>query len=137
MVWNRVNPRNSLRAQISFASGGMVLLLSLALSYFAAENSRRQIEQSEGESFVRRAKSTLDVLDRGMFERSREIQNAAILDDIREARVPVARKREILERLQHTFNAYAWIGICDAKGMGLVGTGRYLEGKDLSQRPWC
>ncbi len=138
MAWlNKINPRNSLRAQISFASGGMVLLLSLVLSYFAAENSRQQIELSEGESFVRRAKSTLDALDRGMFERSREIQNAAILDDIRDPRVPIARKREILERLQHTFNAYAWIGICDAKGIGLVGTGKYLEGKDLSQRPWC
>ena len=138
MAWlNKINPRNSLRAQISFASGGIALLLSLALSYFAAENSRQQIEQSEGESFMRRAKSTLDVLDRGMFERSREIQNAAILDDIREARVPIARKRDILERLQHTFNAYAWIGICDANGIGLVGTGKYLEGKDLSKRPWC
>ncbi len=138
MVWlNKINPRNSLRAQISFASAGTVLLLSLVLSYFAAEDSRQQIEQSEGESFVRRAKSTLDVLDRGMFERSREIQNAAILDDIREPNVPIARKREILERLQHTFNAYAWIGICDTKGIGLVGTEKYLEGKDLSQRPWC
>ncbi len=134
---NKMNPRNSLRAQISFASGAIALLLSLALSFYAAENSRRQIEQSEGESFVRRAKSALDVLDRGMFERSREIQNAASLDDIREARVPIARKRDILERLQHTFNAYAWIGICDTKGIGLVGTGKYLEGKDLSKRPWC
>jgi len=134
---NKINPRNSLRAQISLASGAIALLLSLALSYYAAENSRYQIEQSEGESFMRRAKSALDVLDRGMFERSREIQNAASLDDIREANVPIERKREILERLQSTFNSYAWIGICDANGIGLVGTGKYLEGKDLSKRPWC
>jgi diguanylate cyclase (GGDEF)-like protein/PAS domain S-box-containing protein len=134
---NKFDLRNSLRAQISLASGAIALLLSMALSYYAAENSRYQIEKSEGESFVRRAKAALDVLDRGMFERSREIRNAAILDDIREAGVPVERKREILERLQSTFNAYAWIGICDDKGIGLVGTGKYLEGKDLSKRPWC
>ncbi|HEX5337427.1 MAG TPA: EAL domain-containing protein [Gallionella sp.] len=109
----------------------------MVLSYSAAENSRQQIEQREGESFALRAKNALDVLDRGMFERSREIRNAAILDDIREAGVPVDRKREILERLQKTFNAYAWIGICNAEGVGLVGTGKYLEGKDLSKRPWC
>ena len=134
---NKLDPRNSLRAQISLASGVIALLLSMALSYYAAEISRYQIETSEGESFVLRAKTALDVLDRGMFERSREIRNAAILDDIREASVPVDRKREILERLQNTFNAYAWIGICDDKGIGLVGTGKYLEGKDLSKRPWC
>lgn len=136
-VLNKINPRNSLRAQIGLASGGIALLLSLALSYFAAEDSRQQIEQAEGESFMRRAQSALDVLDRGMFERSREIQNAAILDEIREPSVPLERKREILERLQSSFNAYAWIGICDEKGIGSVGTGKYLEGKDLSKRPWC
>lgn len=138
MSWfARFNPRNSLRAQISFASGTIVIVLSLVLSYYAAENSKTQIETREGESFARQAASMLDVLDRGMFERSREIQNAAILDDIREPRVSIERKRELLERLQSTFNAYAWIGICDAQGKGVVGTGKYLEGKDLSKRPWC
>jgi len=138
MRWlNKLHPQNSLRAQISLASGTLAVLLSLALSFYAAENSKQQIEQSEGESFARRATTILDVMDRGMFERTREIQNAAILDDIREPGVSVARKREILERLQNTFNDYAWVGICDAHGIGLVGTGKYLEGKDLNQRPWC
>jgi diguanylate cyclase (GGDEF)-like protein/PAS domain S-box-containing protein len=126
-----------LRAQIALASGSIALLLSFALSYFAAEDSKQQIEQREGEAFVNRAKNALDVMDRGMFERSREIRNAAILDDIRSPAVPAARKREILERLQANFNAYAWIGICDADGKGAVGTGGYLVGKDLSKRPWC
>lgn len=138
MTWlNRFNTKHSLRAQIAFATGAVALAISVALSYYAAKSSREQIEQSEGEFFMHKAQSALDVLDRGMFERSREIQNAAILDDIRESRVSVERKREILERLQHSFNAYAWIGICDVKGVGVVGTGKYLEGKDLSKRPWC
>lgn len=128
---------HSLRLQISLATAAIVILLSLAMSYYAAEISRNQIEKTQGEAFALRAKNTLDVLDRGMFERSREIQNAAILDEIRDPSTPIALKREILERLQATFNAYAWIGICDAKGTGLVGTGQYLEGKDLNKRPWC
>ena len=138
MDWlKKSHPRNSLRAQISLASALLAFLLSLALSFFAAENSKLEIEKSEGESFARRARAVLDVTDRGMFERSREIQNAVILDEIRDPKVSVARKREMLERLQNTFNAYAWIGICDANGIGAVGTGKYLEGKDLSKRPWC
>lgn len=138
MSWlNKLHPQNSLRAQISLASGTLAVLLSLVLSFYAAENSKQQIEQSEGNSFARRATTILDTMDRGMFERTREIQNAAILDEIREPSVPVERKREILERLQNTFNAYAWVGMCDANGIGSVGTGKYLEGKDLSKRPWC
>jgi diguanylate cyclase (GGDEF)-like protein/PAS domain S-box-containing protein len=131
------DPRRSLRAEISLASGAIVLLLSTALSFYAADTSKRQIEQSEGEAFVRRAQAALDVLDRGMYERSREIRNAALLDEMRDPKVSVPRKRELMERLQKNFDAYAWIGFCGPDGTGLVGTGGYLEGKNLSKRPWC
>ncbi len=133
----RFNPTTSLRAEISLASGGIVLILSALLGFYASDVSKQQIEKESGLAFVQRAKNALDVLDRGMFERSREIQNAVILDEIRNPKVGVDRKREVLERLQSSFNSYAWIGICDEKGVGLVGTGKYLEGKDLSKRPWC
>lgn len=138
MKWPaRFNPTRSLRAEISFANGVIVLLLSTLLSFYASDVSKQQIEKESGLAFVQRAKTALDVLDRGMFERSREIQNAAILDEIRNPKISVDRKRVVLERLQSSFNAYAWIGICDEKGVGQVGTGKYLEGKDLSKRPWC
>ena len=133
----RLHPKHSLRAQISLATAAAVMLVSVMIAFSAADISRQQIEQTEGEAFALRAKNALDVMDRGMFERSREIQNAAILDEIREPHISLDHKREVLEHLQSTFNAYAWIGICDAQGMGLVGTGHYLEGKNLNKRPWC
>ena len=126
-----------LRGQISFASALMVMSLSLVLSFYAGDNSKSQIEQSQGEAFAQRAKGLLDVMDRSMFERSREIQNVAGLNDMRDPAVALERKRALLENLQQNFNAYAWIGMCDAQGIGVVGTGKYLEGKDLSKRPWC
>lgn len=134
---NKLNPKYSLRAEIAWVSGAMVLLLSTALSFYAADASKRRIEQSEGESFVRRAQTALDVLDRGMYERSREIRNASQLDEMRDSKVPLLLKRELMERLQQNFDAYAWIGFCGPDGKGLAGTGGYLEGKDLSKRPWC
>lgn len=138
MSWlSRHNPLSGLRKQISFASALMVISLSLVLCIYAGQNSKHQIEQSQGEEFARRAKSILDVMDRGMFERSREIQNVAGLDDMRDPVVSLDHKRALLENLQHNFNAYAWIGMCDAQGIGKVGTGKYLEGKDLNKRPWC
>ncbi len=134
---DKFHPRHSLRAQISLAIAIMVMLLSVMISFFAADMIRKQIEQELGRAFALRAKNALDVLDRGMFERSREIRNAASLDAIRDPNAPIDQKREVLERLQTTFDTYAWIGICDVTGKGLVGTGRYLEGRDLSKRPWC
>jgi len=132
-----LHPMHSLRAHISFATAAVVAVLSLAIGFYAADISRTSIEQTEGEAFALRAKNALDVMDRGMFERSREIRNVANLDVIHNPVASLDRKREVLESLQANFNAYAWIGICDAQGKGLVGTGHYLEGKDLSKRPWC
>jgi diguanylate cyclase (GGDEF)-like protein/PAS domain S-box-containing protein len=133
----KFHPRHSLVAQISYATAAVALVLSVILGYYAAEMSRQQIEQEQGESFARRAQSLVDVLDRGMFERYREMQILATLDDIRQPSVSVDRKRTILEKVQQTFDSYAWIGMCDVQGKGVVGTGHYLEGKDLLKRPWC
>ncbi len=133
----RLHPRRSLVARLSYAFAGVSLILSVVLGFYAAESSRRQIEQDEGQRFVSEARDVIDVLDRGMFERYREMQVVAKLDDIRQPDVPVEKKREVLEGLQHNFDAYAWIGVCDLQGKGMVGTGKYLEGKDLSKRPWC
>lgn len=132
-----LHPRNSLVAQISYAMALVSIVLSVILSYYAAGLSRQQIEFELGNNFARRAQGIVDVLDRGMFERYREIQVVSTLDDIRDPAVNIGKKRTILEKLQKTFDAYAWVGICDAEGKGSVGTGRYLEGKDLSKRPWC
>lgn len=133
--FRQLHPIYSLRAQISLAMATVVISLSAVVSYIAADISKQQIEISQGEMFARQAASTVDVLDRSMFERYREIQIAATLGDIRDPAVTVDRKRELLSKLQTTFNAYAWIGMCDENGVGTVGTGKYLEGKDLSKRP--
>ncbi len=130
-------PRNSLVARISYATALVTVVLSVVLGYYAGAMSRAQIEKDLGKTFLSRSQHVVDVLDRGMFERYREVQIVASLDDIRNPLVSVDKKRAILEKLQTTFDAYAWVGICDADGKGLVGTGKYLEGKDLSQRPWC
>ncbi len=138
LAWVRkLHPRHSLVAQISYAFALMSLVLSVVLGYYAADMSRSQIEQEQGEDFVRRAKSIVDVMNRSMFERYREMQIVASLDDIRNPLVSIDKKRAVLEQLQVNFDAYAWIGICDPQGKGRVGTSHYLEGVDLSKRPWC
>lgn len=129
--------RYSLRQHIAAATAGIAIALSLGISYLAADISKNQIESREGAAFASHAHHTAEMLDRGMFERYREMQVASVLSDISDPAISIDTKRKVLERMQGSFNAYAWVGICDANGIGMVGTGKYLEGKDLSQRPWC
>lgn len=138
IAWIRkLHPRHSLVAQISYAFALMSLVLSVVLGYYAADMSRAQIEHEQGENFVRRAQNIVDVMNRSMFERYREMKIVASLDDIRDPTVSLDQKRAVLEKLQVNYDAYAWIGICDPQGKGMVGTNHYLEGLDLSKRPWC
>jgi len=132
-----LNPLHSLRARIAWATAGVAIMLSVSLSYWAASITTNQIEARQGHAFARHAHNVAEMLDRGMFERFREMQVAAVLSDIQDPDVPLNTKRKVLERIQSSFNAYAWVGMCDANGIGMVGTGKYLEGKNLSQRPWC
>ncbi|MFZ6773588.1 sensor histidine kinase [Undibacterium sp. SXout7W] len=44
--------------------------------------------------------------------------------------------RNILENLQRTFSAYAWIGLAGPDGTVLASTQGLLEGQSVSQRPW-
>ena len=125
----------SLREHIAAATAMITIVLSLGISYIASSISKEQIEQREGSAFASHAHHTAEMLDRGMFERYREMQVASVLSDINNPRISNDSKRKVLERMQKSFNAYAWIGICDANGKGMVGTGKYLEGKDLSHRP--
>src|SRR3989339_1035711 len=92
----KLNPRHSLVSQISYATAAITILLSIVLGFYAADISRQQIEREQGESFMRRAKSIVDVLDRGMFERYREIQIVASLEDISAPSVSIERKRNVL-----------------------------------------
>ena len=136
-LFHTLNPFNSIKAHIAWATAGIVVMLSVSLSYWAAAISTSQIEDRQGNAFARHAHNAAEMLDRGMFERFREMQVAAVLSDIQSPDVSIDTKRKVLERIQSSFNAYAWVGMCDGKGVGLVGTGKYLEGKDLSHRPWC
>jgi len=80
----RLLPFKSLRSEIAFATAAIAILLSLCLSYWAAHISRSQIESQQGSAFAGHALNTVQMLDRSMFERFREMQVAAVLSDIRD-----------------------------------------------------
>lgn len=133
---NRCNPNRSLGMRLGLAITGTTLLLSIVLSIVVGYVSSLQLENTIQQSLHELAFQMADKLDRGMFERYRDIQIAATLDTVHQATATPITQRRLLETLQATYPNYAWIGRTDSQGIVTASTGRLLEGKDVSQRPW-
>lgn len=95
-----------------------------------------EVEARRGGEIANLAYEMRDKLDRGMFERWRDVQVAATLDDMVDPRDGAASRRAVLERLKSTYPAYAWIGFATPDGKVQAATGGLLEGADVSARPW-
>ena len=131
-----INPRYSLKARLGLAIVGIALILSISIGMSIGYTTRGYMEAHIGKSLAQLAYQMSDKLDRGMFERYRDIQILTSLDQIKNPDAPASAKRELLDKLQSTFPDYAWIGLTDTQGKVLVSTGKVLEDKDVRSRPW-
>lgn len=128
--------RHSTRLRIGLAFSMLALVLFFAVGLLSGTYARREVQQSAGAGLAQLATRTALTLDAGMFERYREIQNFATLERLTGERVDADRWRAVLDRLQASFHYYSWIGVANVEGTVLAATGRVLEGKDVSARPW-
>lgn len=113
-----------------------MLLLTLLTLQLVVHTLARQVEVDIGRDLAELAFQTTDKLDRGMYERYREVKLMAERYEITNPQVPVAAKRKVLEGMQETHPYYAWIGLTDNRGIVKISTKQLLEGKDVSARPW-
>jgi hypothetical protein len=129
---------SSIRTRIALIFGISNLLLALGLSLIVSQTSRRQLERVAGTELAKLAFQMADKLDRGMFERYRDIQIAASsLDQFQNSTATTpAQQKALLEKLQSTYTDYAWIGLTDPNGRVLVSTDGLLEGQSVAGRPW-
>lgn len=131
-----INPSLSLKARMGLAIAGVALVLSILVSLLVGYTMHHQVAANVGQSLSELAYQMADKLDRGMFERYRDIQILTTLDQVQNPNSLATAKRELLEKLQSTYSDYAWIGLTDTQGRVLVSTNRVLEGKDVRARPW-
>ncbi len=134
--WKHLNPNRSLKARLMLGTVGGVLLLSLLLSTVVGNISKTQLQAATNRSLEELAFQMADKLDRGMFERYRDLQILSSLDALRQPEQSIAGQRLLLQKLQDTYPSYAWIGMTDTKGTVLASTGGLLEGKNASKREW-
>ncbi len=131
-----INPRRSFRSRLGLAVGTVALALSLLLSSLVGYTASKQLEANTGKFLSELAYQMADKLDRGMFERYRDIQIAASLEKFYDPNANIDDKRILIEKLQSTYTDYAWIGLASPEGRVIISTGKILEGKNVSTRPW-
>jgi PAS domain S-box-containing protein len=132
--FHRLLPR-ALGAWMALAFALLSVVFTVVLSAVIEHKATEQVKTSIGHGLADRAAQTSDKLERGMFERYREVGLIARRPDLG-ADVPLARRRETLERVQASYGYYSWIGLAGLDGRVQVAARGMLEGADVSARPW-
>ncbi|HEY5799322.1 MAG TPA: PAS domain S-box protein, partial [Burkholderiaceae bacterium] len=125
----------SVAAYTAFAFSALSILLTLILVEVIGQVVKQRVERSIGNGLGELALQTTDKLERGMFERYREVQLLAQRFDSQPGS-SAGERRATLDAVQRTYPHYAWIGMTDPAGKVLVSSKGILEGADVSKRPW-
>jgi diguanylate cyclase (GGDEF)-like protein/PAS domain S-box-containing protein len=142
-LFPRINIMNSpLRIRIGLApslaavSAMLMLLLTFVTLQLVGRTVTKQVETDIGHTLAELAFQTTDKLDRGMYERYREVKLMAERHEITDPKVPIKTKRALLESMQNTHPYYAWIGLTDNRGTVKIASKGLLEEKNVATRPW-
>jgi PAS domain S-box-containing protein len=133
-LFRRLLPR-ALGAWLALAFVLLTIVLTLVLTALIERKSTEQVETSIGHGLAELAMQTSDKLERGMFERYREVgllaHRRVLADD-----QPLERRRATLDGIQGSLGYYSWIGLAGLDGKVQVAAQGLLEGADVSKRPW-
>jgi len=128
--------RRSLGTWLALAFSLLSIVLTLLLVEVVDIAATGQVETSIGHGLRELSLQTADKLDRGMFERYREVRLLAQRRDLAPGNATPADRRAVLDAIQDTYGFYDWIGMAGADGRVQVAGRGLLEGADVSQRPW-
>jgi PAS domain S-box-containing protein len=124
-----------LRTSIILTFGGLAFLTTALVAMLVGTNARTL---SEHDARLRLEAASLEIrneLDQDMFERFRDIKNAAALSALfTEGAAPL--RRVWFDRMLATYPDYAWLGFADNNGKVLTSANGVLEGQTVSARPW-
>jgi PAS domain S-box-containing protein len=128
--------RLSLRAVLAASFGTLGLVAALASSLAVGKIADRRIRADIGAEFAAAAERLADLLDRGLFERLRDVQVAASLDAMADGKAAPASRQAVLRRLQETYPDYAILLFIAPDGRIQATSSGILTGADVSQREY-
>ncbi|MEO9230882.1 MAG: cache domain-containing protein, partial [Devosia sp.] len=116
--------------------GGLSLVLAIAMALVIDHGASRYVKTDVAKEVAALAAEMREQLDRGIFERLRDIQIVASNDSMRDPNVSVDTKRAALAKLQAANSDYAIITLVNAEGKILATSNEMLEGLDVSTREY-
>lgn len=127
----------AIRLEHALAAAITLLAVTLAgvLSFTLGRAGVQRVEAEIGGRLATLADQMQDKLDRGLFERYREITNAASLMPLFDMSASPDARERVLDQLRATFDEYAWIGYADRHGKVLSATDGIHVGTDISNWP--
>jgi PAS domain S-box-containing protein len=118
---------------LAFAFSALSVLLTLLLTLVIERTASEDIAARIGIGLGELASETASRLDRGVFERRREIQLMAA----RLARIQdFGEVRAELDAAKASYRYYAWLGVADGRGRVQAASGGVLQGADVAHQPW-
>lgn len=120
---------------ITFATCGGVLVTVLALLALVDQFARNYAKRQATVRLQQVAWQMRDALNHGMRVAVGDITLLSELKELRDAGDPAGMRRP-MENMQRISPNYAWIGMANPDGTVYAATGKLLEGKDVSARPW-
>jgi PAS domain S-box-containing protein len=127
---------HSLGAYLALAFSLLSILLTLVLVEVVERAAMEEVKSRIGHGLGELAMQTSEKLDRGMFERYREVSLLARRSGLIGAAAKNPDRRQILNDVQDSYEYYDWIGMAGLDGKVQVATRGLLEGVDVGQRPW-
>lgn len=106
---NKLNPWRSLRARLVLAFAFTTIISCAVILAVASVATTLQVSQGIHSHLGSLSIQAVNILDRGMFERQREIQLSAGLPLFSGVGTP-QQKQNFLNLLHRTYIYYAWIG---------------------------
>ena len=120
---------------ITLATCGGVLVTVLALLALVDQFARDYAKRQATVRLQQVAWQMRDALNHGMRVAVGDITLLSELKELRDAGDPADMRRP-MENMQRISPNYAWIGMANPDGTVYAATGKLLEGKDVSARPW-
>lgn len=125
-----------LAGYMALAFSLMSIVLTVILVIVVEQRATAHVQESLGHELAELAIQTSDKLDRGMFERYREVSLIARRPRLLDPSLPLAERRAILTDVLESYRYYGWLGLADMDGKVVLSGKGLLEGVDVSKRPW-
>ncbi len=127
---------SGLSGYMALASSLLSIILTVVLVAMVQKQATQHVKENIGSGLGELAQQAADKLDRGMFERYREVKLVARRIGELDPRLEADRRRRMLDDAVHSYGYYSWLGLAALDGTVVAAARGLLEGGNVAQRPW-